>query len=1283
MSQWAGAVVGGRFQLLGQIAVGGMGTVHRAHDMARQRAVAVKLVTDLALPDAIERFRREAEILAQLRHPGIVEFVDAGSLPAGGMYLAMQWLEGIDLAARLVAGPIGCAAAVRLVRNVAEALSVAHDRGVLHRDVKPQNVFLREGDLGSPVLLDFGIATLAGLSVGITRTGISVGTPSYMAPEQARGERNLDPRVDVYGLGCLLFQCVTGGPPFAGPSPVAVVADVLLSPAPRLSARSQEVPEPLCDLVASMLAKRPADRPRDGRDVAERLLAIESSLELPTSSRMATVSADERRMIALLGVMQPAAPPSKDAGATMPMRGTFLPRLARELGGDLRVLPGGAALISFTSEETISEAAARAASTALLALRSDPLLSFGLTVGPSQVGVVPDGEIVQRVAGLSVAPGKVLIDDAARKVLADRFVIEAEPEGLSLLSARGESDASSRQVKFVGREREIAALCDAFEAVVEQGVARTVMVTGAQGLGKSRLLRELFVRLVERSPTPFVLDVRAEPGQAERPLSLVGLLVRRGLILVEGADPDEQLSLLRSALAPLVEPTREPRVAAFLALVLGLPVPTDAPSPELLAAARDPQVFEDQVCQALVLVLGALASHQAGLVLMIDDAQWVDTISARVLLRIVRALREKPLLVVSFARPEVDAKLLPSPREVPHERIQLGALSKKSAERFLEHALGSRATGERIAKIVQQAEGNPLFLSELASFSTAAAADTGSLVPSSVLASLEARLLRLDATARKVLRAASVFGERFWRGGVAALLGEATPEGRTIDEWLRFLIERDMIEPSPTTRFAGETELSFRHSLLRGAAYEMLTADDRIRGHRRAAAWLTEAGEREPAVLAEHYDAAHEQASAATEWALAATVAHRRNDAVRAAQCCERALDRGLSGAERTRTLVMLAESLTWTAEYERALEFANQAAASALVGTQGWVDACSTRIAVLVRLDEQSALDATRALVEAVRADPGLAPSASALTHPVTAALRRGKHAFAEEILKVLGEAALRSAPGDPSVYAQLLRCRSWQAMFNGDFARCAKLDGEALEYALRAGDQRQVATSRFDIAYDLRMLGDYELAVQYFLEARDDARELGLDALVSTIEHNLSLALHRIGRHREAIDMQHRCVDKAILRGDRIGEAYCRHYMGVMRHEAGALDLAELELERAIASLDTSTIRWEALARLGLIALERQNLQLASLRIEEAARGVLANANSEEGDMLIRLAKIKLYQARGDRVAAQTETSQAHAFLLAQAALIPDERLRQTFLSRAPVHREICELFAQQRVA
>jgi len=227
-----------------------MGSVYRGLDHETGRPVALKVMR--AQSGDIERFARECRVLADLSHPAIVRYIAHGSHD-GELFLAMEWLEGETLEERLGRASLDVAESLDLLRGAAAGLAAAHARAIVHRDVKPSNLMLVEGDPSRPKLLDFGIVRLPLPPSRKTRTGTIVGTFGYMAPEQARGLSDVDVRADVFALGCVVFECLTGQPAFSGTNVAATLAKVILDEAPRLRSLRPDLPDELDTLVARML----------------------------------------------------------------------------------------------------------------------------------------------------------------------------------------------------------------------------------------------------------------------------------------------------------------------------------------------------------------------------------------------------------------------------------------------------------------------------------------------------------------------------------------------------------------------------------------------------------------------------------------------------------------------------------------------------------------------------------------------------------------------------------------------------------------------------------------------------------------------------------------------------------------------------------------------------------------------------------------------------------------------------------------------------------------------
>jgi eukaryotic-like serine/threonine-protein kinase len=266
-----GCVVG-KYRLLDQLGEGGMGTVYRAEHVVLGSPAAVKILLPQFTQDpvVVDRFFQEARAASAIRHAGIVEVFDFGRLPSGQAYIAMELLRGEELSGFLARrGPLDPPLAVQIAMQMLAALNATHLVGVIHRDLKPDNVFLVP-DRGAPgairvKILDFGIAKLTGRPLagqpGRPRTkNLILGTPAYMAPEQCRGGAEVDARADLYAVGCLLFELLTGRPPFVASGDGEVMAMHIYEPPPRLSNLAPHLPVELDALLAKLLTKDPADR---------------------------------------------------------------------------------------------------------------------------------------------------------------------------------------------------------------------------------------------------------------------------------------------------------------------------------------------------------------------------------------------------------------------------------------------------------------------------------------------------------------------------------------------------------------------------------------------------------------------------------------------------------------------------------------------------------------------------------------------------------------------------------------------------------------------------------------------------------------------------------------------------------------------------------------------------------------------------------------------------------------------------------------------------------------
>jgi|GEM_PF-4407530 len=314
----------GRYHIREQLGEGGMATVYKAYDTRLERDVALKVLRiDQFIPaqlqQVLQRFEREAKSLAKLSHSNIVNILDFGE-HEGMPFLVMEYLPGGTLKQKL-GQPIPWRQAVRLLIPVADGLSYAHQHGIIHRDVKPANILLKE--TGMPVLTDFGIAKLLETSDGqtLTASGVGIGTPEYMAPEQGMGSKTIDARADIYALGIVFYEMVAGRKPYSADTPMAVVLKQISDPLPPPTDFVPDLPESVENVLFKALAKQPDDR---YQDMAAMQVALENLLlEAPTVPAAAAPQVD-------LKTLESPAPtraaPTRIARETAPARSRFSPK---------------------------------------------------------------------------------------------------------------------------------------------------------------------------------------------------------------------------------------------------------------------------------------------------------------------------------------------------------------------------------------------------------------------------------------------------------------------------------------------------------------------------------------------------------------------------------------------------------------------------------------------------------------------------------------------------------------------------------------------------------------------------------------------------------------------------------------------------------------------------------------------------------------------------------------------------------------------------------------------
>jgi eukaryotic-like serine/threonine-protein kinase len=909
----------GSFVIRAELGRGGMGIVYLAEDTRLGRDIALKILPAAFVDeDRRRRFLREAHAAARVSHPNVVSVFEVGQI-AGNTFIAMEYVEGRTLRALLEesgGAPLPLREALAITRAIADGLESAHVAGIVHRDLKPENVMITRRGLVK--ILDFGLAKVAALSEHgdegtaanagqLTAKGQILGTPSYMSPEQVTG-RSLDLRSDLFSLGVMLYEMVTGARPFRG----STVMEVLIAidrdepePVSKWSAAAQPALE---RLLRRCLAKRPEDRCEGAfeiRAAIDRLLVKDPTRALETLSRpdalpagdaafgasRETFTRDERALVAVVLIGAAAA------GTTAPEEAE---RIAEELcreaerrGGRADTLSEGTVVAMFSDRAIATDQATCAARSALALRRAAPTLPMALAMGRTEgAGKRPD-ELIDRAKGMlakrAAHPGNpietaIALDEMTAGLLGAAFDVRRGEDGPRLAGEVPIPDMArtllGRPTPCVGRDRELATLARLFDECVEEPLGRAVLVVAPAGVGKSRLMREM-LRIVRRQRGDGVA-VWIGPGDplcVDSAFGILGHALADECGILGGEPLASRRAKVEARVAQTVAEGDRRRIAEFLGELIGAPF-SDDESPQLRAARKDAELMNEQMRRAFLDFVAGETSRRP-LLLVLEDLHWSDVPTVRFVDAALRAHGDKPFMVLALARPEIFDRFpkLWAGRDL--HQIHLKELSRKAAGELARHVLDRSVNDSIVDRVVDLADGNAFYLEELI---RAAARGESEALPATVIALVQARLREVDGDSRRLLRAASVFGEVFWQSAVEGLAGGAT------DGLLSELVEREIIVRHLSSRFPDERQYAFRHALLREGAYSSLTEADLVLGHRLAAEWLEQRGERDSMVLAEHFERGGLPLRAAGFYADAAAQALNAGDIDAAITCAERGL---------------------------------------------------------------------------------------------------------------------------------------------------------------------------------------------------------------------------------------------------------------------------------------------------------------------------------------------------------------------------------------------------------
>ncbi len=1207
LSSPKGGLFAGRFELEHEAGSGGTGAVYAARDHFSGERVALKILHSTgASHQEAERFSREAQLLAELCHPGIVSYVAHGTTADGQCYLAMEWLAGEDLAHLLSRGPLSVRDTWLIARRVAEALQVAHRRHVVHRDLKPTNLFVVDGQIDKLKILDFGIARRALTMAAVTRSGMLVGTPAYMAPEQAHGTRQITPATDIFSLGCVLFECLTGRPPFIADHVAAVLARVLFDEPPPLQSIRPDAPAALDSLLQRMLHKDPAQRITDASALLSELAQLEpqlnsvgaeTTLPQPTTSVLSSrADSDQVLVNVVLAAPKPSSSEGQQGWQTLTLRQSELLSPKRDphntlraalqdLGVNAEWLLDGSLVVTLAAHGYATDQVARAAQVALSIKQHWPDAQVVLTTGlgaarhnmllgnavesaarllrsregsDDRVHASPrtttSPNLVAKSSGkTSGSHSGVWVDDLSARLLDRYYQLINTAGGVLLTTAQQSLDDTrlllGKATACVGREQELSTLDIVLNTCIDESSAKLVLVTGPAGFGKSRLRHEFLRRIAARGSEITVIYGRAEMVSKGSAFAVLSQALRRLCDIPSEGSSEEQQAALSARIGKNLRGSASDRrrVVEFLGEMCGVPFPCEAS--ELLQAARnDPKIMKERVQRAFLDFIGAECAA-APLVLVIEDLHWGDALTVGLMEMTLRQHADQPLLMISLARPEVH-ELFPRLAKVfGSQELVLKGLSKKASERLVQQVLGKHVAPMLVDTLLRLADGNPLFLEELIRSAaepvaelpagreppSSDAARSGQHRPYTVLAMLQARLSQLDPAARRVLRAASIFGQTFWRGGVVRLLGA---EADGLDRWIDHLVALEHVERHRESRLGKEPQLAFRHSLLREAVYSLLTDFDRRAGHLAAAHFLQEAGEKAWQIVAEHFSLGGDQQRAAENYLLAAEQAYRQFDTDGMLRFAD--LGSACGSDPQTRGTLHAILCIAYAARLEpaEALLTGEIAIANLPLGSLWW---CRTmgQLFVLPLGDsgaETHAARMTRLIELFARARPApeaLTAYAAAAAYLIayTAHLSDRDHAFAFLIfLEQLAE-PLRGQDlllHGWTAYAQAAFCHTLE----GDPALAEQHGKQAVEAFERAQAQQALIKAHLLHAGTLLALGnaaDAETELRHALTLAQQQRDLSLTSLCQVELATVLSSRSDPGAWQEAADLSERTIGPA----------------------------------------------------------------------------------------------------------------------------------------------------------
>jgi serine/threonine protein kinase/tetratricopeptide (TPR) repeat protein len=1248
-----------------EIGRGAMGVVYRGHRDGSDEPLAVKVMEHEDPSSKLRlRFEREARGMLELDHPNLCRAHDYGVLPSGQLYLVMELLTGEDLSTRLAReGVLSVDEMIRIGVEAADGMAAVHASGLIHRDLKPSNIFLVDNNEGPPSvkILDFGLAMFAvggAMDTRITRTGEVVGTPAFMAPEQARGDKSENEATDVFGLGAVLYQSLAGSSPYGEGTTLQILVRAVTSAPIPITDCFPEIPPAVAAVIMHAIASDQGDRYQTMPDFRDALQAVAaegsdrtqvSRSDRPIGKSVKSLSEEDRIVTVLLATGVKDSRQVADSIRSHGGQATALDgQVVGVFGGDVH-------------EGDEPERAVRAA----LAVQSH-CLTVGIGTGRAiGTGSTYKGHAVNAAEQSTlIADQGVYVDDATRASIAGRFVLDGHRVRAMVVTPEEDDE-----LPLVGRDADLVAIFDLLERALNDSESVGLLLSGPMGIGKSRLLREVGQRMAAAADAVRLLVVRCDSTQRYRSWGLVGSIVGGVVDIADDASDEDILASIRRVVNELGLPRD---CADFVAATLGVPLSADG-DPALEAARRDGQVMRDRVVQAVgdffeaLLVVGPI-------VVLLDDVHWADTPSLELIDILVRRLERCPYFVLMTGEPHTTTD-----RAALFEKLEIVQRAVPELSRSDSTAL-ARAQGvdaATAAKVAEHAAGNPLFVLEIVGALQACQADESYnperfSLPMTIEEAVQVRIDHLDPDDKDLIKRASVLGDRFWREALEACGATA------VSESLRRLCRQRVIRHRPKNdgRLAGFEEYAFRHRIVRDVAYSMLTEEQRIGLHLLVGQWLTDQGGAGAVEAARHFSLGGDANAAHPLWCAAATFAESEGDLDEAIYCLARAIrgasDSSVVNALRLRRLLLATtvgmvtvgqEELAPLSEVEADLSDLDRAELLfCRGGLLGWQAHYAESIPVLEealtlyeQFDERSMQSKTHASIALWRGLGGLGGSMEQ------------------------GRLAVSLAGQDVAARARALGVLTFVELGAGLLGDALETGEKALSACEEAGDLRRAVEVRGTLAYITQQQGNHPDAIRQLRLCIRQCQRIGNRLHEGYARNNLGLCLFYQGTSfSEALQLQEQAI--------AIGREFGHGRLEVAGLSGAAIVLLAMgENDRALSTAQAAValgkgLDAEVAARAALVQCLRALGDVDdALKEAEGARRRLGSSVLEAGHCIqLLVLYAELLDESGAVDEAKAVFSEAWQRLEERAKLLTScPESRERFLAAKPTHQRLARRF------